>query len=297
MKKRLWLVASLLLIMALLVGGCASKAIKPLTNTEKDRFIEIALNTPEALRYLENESKYEIEVRWVALGWEDSKATEWHPLDYEEIADGNLPSDRLYLSQTVTIHPEVYIRVGEPVRMFISVAFDRDTQEVVHVELLPGRLTRGPTPAHGSIVITMEVTYTMRGEQSQLIIFEDGAVRYIEEKGLRFPTPGSPAIRIKRKGQLPEEELSSLIEFFRDSHFDGLDESYSWSSVPQTDMNCTISIDYQDLTKTIRASGYLTYDGDMSYPDMPYPLNEIYSKLKNIAENQTEESYRERIRD
>lgn len=147
MKKGLWLVAGLLVIATLLVGGCGQpKGIKPLTDEERDRFIEIALNTAEALRYLENESKYEIEVRWVALGWEDSKAVEWHPLDYEEIADGNLPSDVLYLSQTVTIHPEVYIRVGESVRMFISVAFDRDTEKVVHVELLPGRLTRGPTP-------------------------------------------------------------------------------------------------------------------------------------------------------
>ncbi len=126
-------------MVALLAGGCASKGIKPLTGEEKDRFIEIALNTPEALRYLEDESKYEIEVRWVALGWEDSKAVEWHPLDYEEIADGELPSDRLYIAPSVTIHPEVYIRVGEPVRMFISVAFDRETQEVVNVELLPGR--------------------------------------------------------------------------------------------------------------------------------------------------------------
>ena len=146
--KRLWLAVSLLVIVPLLVGGCIgkTKGIKPLTDDEKDRLTEIALNTPEAVRYLENESKYEIEVRWVALGWKDSKAVEWHPLDYEEIADGNLPSDRLYLSETVTIHPQVYIRVGEPVRMFISVAFDRDTQEVVHVELLPGRGT-GPTPA------------------------------------------------------------------------------------------------------------------------------------------------------
>ncbi|MFC1928032.1 hypothetical protein ACFLXK_00330 [Chloroflexota bacterium] len=140
MRNRLWLAASLLVIMALLVSGCGNpKGIKPLTDKEKDRLIEIALDTPEALRYLKNESKYEIEVRWVALGWNDSKASSWHPMDYEEIADGNLPSDRRYLSERVTIHPEVYIRVGEPVRMFISVAFDRDAEEVVHVELLPGR--------------------------------------------------------------------------------------------------------------------------------------------------------------
>ena len=138
--NKLWLAVILLAIVSILASGCNnSKAIKPLTNDEKNEMIEIELNTPEALRYLENESKYEIDVRWVALGWKDSKAVEWHPMDYEEIADGNLPSDRKYVSEQVTIHPEVYIRVGEPVRMFISVAFDRETEKVVHVELLPGR--------------------------------------------------------------------------------------------------------------------------------------------------------------
>ncbi|MFC1986195.1 hypothetical protein ACFLWC_04290 [Chloroflexota bacterium] len=132
--------ASLLVIMALLVSGCGNpKGIKPLTDKEKDRFTEIALNTPEALRYLENESKYEIEVRWVALGWKDSRAVEWKRLDYEEIADGNLPADRLYFSESMTIHPNVYIRVGEPVRLFISVAIDRNAGKAIAVELLPGR--------------------------------------------------------------------------------------------------------------------------------------------------------------
>jgi len=137
----------------------------------------------------------------------------------------------------------------------------------------------------------------MRGEQSHLTIYEDGAVRYIKEKGLRFPTPGSPAIRIRRAGQLPEEELGSLIEFFRDSHFDRLDESYSWSSIPQSDMDCIISVNYQGMAKTVKAGGYLTPDDGMTYPDMPYPLNEIYRKLKNIAENSTEEIHRETIKD
>ncbi len=139
MKKRLWLAASLLVIVALLVGGCASTAIKPLTDTEKDTMIEIALNTPEALRYLENESKYTTEVGWAAIGWRDSEATGWVRLDYEEIADGKLPSDIVYPGQTVTIHPRVIIRVGEPVGKFIYVAFDRETKEVVDVQLAPGR--------------------------------------------------------------------------------------------------------------------------------------------------------------
>ncbi len=186
MIKRLWLVASLLLIMALLVGGCGNpKAIKPLTNTEKNTMIEIALNHPEVSKWLEEPSVYKIEVGWVGLGWSDSKATGWHPLDYEEIADGNLPSDRLYLSQTVTIHPQVYIRVGEPVRLSISVAFDRDTQEVVHVELLPGRLTRGPTPAKDSPPEGMKSLRWLTDDEKtkviEIALNETKASKYLKE--------------------------------------------------------------------------------------------------------------------
>jgi len=36
-------------------------------------------------------------------------------------------------------------------------------------------------------------------------------------------------------------------------------------------------------------------DDGMTYPDMPYPLNEIYRRLKDIAENQTEEVYKESL--
>lgn len=189
MRKRLWLVTSLLVIVALLVGGCGHpKGIKPLTDKEKDSFIEIALNTPEALRYLENESKYEIEVKWVALGWKDSRATRWRPLNYEEIADGNLPEDILG-SESMTIHPQVYIRVGEPIRMFISVAFDRDTQEVVHVELLPGRgtpgPTRSPTPAKESHPEGMKSLRWLTDDEKtrviEIALNETKAAKYLKE--------------------------------------------------------------------------------------------------------------------
>ena len=186
-RKGLWLATSLLVVVALLVGGCVghSKGIKPLTDDEKDRLVEIALNTPEALRYLENESKYEIEVTWVALGWKNSKAGEWHPLDYEEIADGNLPSDRLILAESVTIHPQVYIRVGEPVRMSISVAFDRETEKVVHVELLPGRPTAGPTPATESHPEGMkslrELTDDEKDKVIEIALNQTKAAKYLKE--------------------------------------------------------------------------------------------------------------------
>jgi hypothetical protein len=140
-KYLLWsvLITILIIILGSSFGGCTPKGIKPLTDDEKAVMIEIALAHPEVEKWLETADKYTTEVGWVAIGWHDGKATGWSRLDYEEIADGNLPSDITYPGETVTIHPRVNIRVGEPVRLFIYVAFDRETKEVVDVQLAPGR--------------------------------------------------------------------------------------------------------------------------------------------------------------
>jgi len=59
-------------------------------------------------------------------------------------------------------------------------------------------------------------------------------------------------------------------------------------------MSCTIYVDCGDLRKRVSASGYLTPDHGMTYPDMPSPLNEIYGRLRVISQV-TEEVYRENI--
>ena len=61
------------------------------------------------------------------------------------------------------------------------------------------------------------------------------------------------------------------------------------------DMSCTLHIDFEGLRKKVTAFGYLTPDHGITYPDMPYPLNELYKRLKNIIENRTAEVYRETI--
>lgn len=61
-------------------------------------------------------------------------------------------------------------------------------------------------------------------------------------------------------------------------------------------MSFTISVNSENLNKTVTAFGYLTPDNGETYPDMPPPLNEIYGRLRVLA-IPTEEVYRESIRD
>jgi hypothetical protein len=143
MRKKYLLLSILITILVTILGsspfGCTQKGIKPLTDDEKAAMIEIALAHPEVSKWLETADVYSTEVGWSAVGWNNSEATGWARLEYEEIADGELPSDRVFPSEFTSINPDVHIRVGEPAGMHIHVAFDREKQEVVAVQLMPGR--------------------------------------------------------------------------------------------------------------------------------------------------------------
>jgi len=136
------LLSVLITILTTVLAGsfaCTQQGIKPLTDDEKAAMIEIALAHPEVSKWLETADVYSTEVGWSAVGWNDSETTGWVRLEYEEIADCNLPSDRVFPSESTSINPDVYIRIGEPAGMHIHVAFDRERQEIVAVQLMPGR--------------------------------------------------------------------------------------------------------------------------------------------------------------
>ena len=142
MNKNHMLLSVLITIFITVLGGsfaCTQQGIKPLTDDEKAAMVEIALAHPEVAKWLETADVYNTEVGWSAVGWNDSEATGWARLEYEEIADGNLPSDRAFPSEYTSINPDVHIRVGEPAGKHIHVAFDREKREVVAVQLMPGR--------------------------------------------------------------------------------------------------------------------------------------------------------------
>ncbi len=146
----------------------------------------------------------------------------------------------------------------------------------------------------GNPVIIMRILYTMRGERSFLGIYEDGFVVYVEETGMR---PTMQTIKIWKVGRVSGEELNNLFDFLRSSNFMELDKHYSLSTIPHTDLDLKILAYYQDINKFITAQGYSSPDGGKTIPNMPYPLNEIYKRLRDIAINRTVEVARETIKD
>ena len=142
--KGLWLVTSLLMV-ALLAGGCVgkSKDMGPLTDEEKDRLIEIALDVPEVSDQLVEASVYKVEVRWVALYRRGSEVVEWAVLTDEEVEAG---IHQGFLA-SFTIYPGVLISFGESQELYCMVAIDLDAGKVMHVELVPARPTAEPAPA------------------------------------------------------------------------------------------------------------------------------------------------------
>lgn len=153
----------------------------------------------------------------------------------------------------------------------------------------------------GNPVIYERLDYVMRGEFRYLYFYEDGSIIYIEEKGLRVRSPLNPPTRTWRTGKFTPQQLDSLLAYLENSGLDKLDEYYKFAGEPlegggfrMGDMSFTISVNSENLSKTVTAFGYLTRDKGETYPDMPSPLNEIFGRLRVISQV-TEEVYREAI--
>jgi hypothetical protein len=152
-------------------------------------------------------------------------------------------------------------------------------------------------------IISEKLEFMMRGESDNLYIYSDGSVIYAEDKGLRIPSTEYPPTRTWKLGKLNEEELVSLITIFRSSEFTALKSNFRYSGNPLDplgetpssggfttgDGSFTFSINYTGFQKQVIANGFLTPDHGETYPSMPYPLDEIYVKLRNVILNHTKE--------
>ena len=162
MRKRLYLAASLLVVIALLAGGCVGhprgmKDVRWLTEDEKNRVIEIALGTPEASgRLKEYGSQYTASLGWVAIVWGNSEYSEWRSFDYDIVETG-VPRGTVEVTpegstekivvagvpESAELYSWVVINFGEPPEWQVYVAVNPDTGKVALVEENPFRT--GPT--------------------------------------------------------------------------------------------------------------------------------------------------------
>ena len=133
--SKLWLVISLLVVMALLVGGCNAKPkeLTPLTDEQRERLVEIALDVPEVSDQVAKSAVYNLEVKWVAVARKGSEVEDWGVLTDEE-AEMGIPQGFL---SPVTIYPGVLFRFLSPERLQFIVVVDLDKEKVVYIEMVP----------------------------------------------------------------------------------------------------------------------------------------------------------------
>jgi hypothetical protein len=136
-------------------------------------------------------------------------------------------------------------------------------------------------------VVSFEAFWIMSGQKERIFIYEDRSVICVEDTGLRVPTPGNPAKKTWKQGTISLQECDELSNLTTGSDFSKLEPFYVYEGNPSSDLMLTVQTYEGSLLKTIQADCYLSPDQKLTYPDMPYPLNDIYKRLHNIALNET----------
>ena len=125
----------------------------------------------------------------------------------------------------------------------------------------------------------------MAGHKGRLFVYENGDLLYIEDSGLRIPTPDRPAVRTWGTGHLGTGQLDGLLRLLRSGEFAALNDGYMYDGNPSSDLWYTLVVSLPDLAKGVKAGSYLSPDGGETYPGMPHPLDEI---LRGTAERYRE---------
>jgi len=154
MKKALLLIAfGLALILCIPLAGCKTESTtipstpnqpagiggwqepRPLTDDEKAAVVRIAVSSPEASAWLQNETDYRVgPVGWYAI----TEAGSWWAPEYS-IVDEGIPE---YIPSDVLWYPGVTIAVGEGTILQMQIAVDLDAGKTA--------MTTGPYPSLGS---------------------------------------------------------------------------------------------------------------------------------------------------
>ncbi|MDV2988920.1 MAG: hypothetical protein P3T54_01985 [Dehalogenimonas sp.] len=158
----------------------------------------------------------------------------------------------------------------------------------------PVRLKIVGTPAlampFNEPLLSLNLNHTMAGDRVVLDVYPDGLMVQIYDEGIRFPVFGNPATRTWKTAVLSESELNSLLATVSASGFYELASAYSFpgrlneSGLSFGDMILSITASVNGLTHTVNATGYLSPDGDRSFPDMPAQLSQVYEAIVSLTD-------------
>jgi len=142
MKKGIAGLLMLLVLLSTLFMGCKGypegmKEFRRLTEEEKDKLVEIALDTPEAEKSLEKYDEYSVALFWGYLNWR-LKDGEYQAGGSQLIQDAGF--DENPFSENERDDSELYYYVilffGEPSKESVTVAINPDNKEVANVQIM-----------------------------------------------------------------------------------------------------------------------------------------------------------------
>jgi hypothetical protein len=128
MKTKTLLITGLLVTALLLTPGCAGHPAgwtnpRELSDIEKERVTDAALDTPEIRAQLEKNPIYKTSLEWIAIVWNGSRSAEQRILDYDW---GNDPNFALVTKSSV-YYALVLFNFGEPPNWQVYIAVNPDT--------------------------------------------------------------------------------------------------------------------------------------------------------------------------
>jgi hypothetical protein len=148
--KRLNIITISVIATILLFSGCGGppegmKEYRRLSEEEKDRLVEIALDTEDAKRSLERHDTYVVFFGWAEINWQKPES-EYIPREIHITHEDDLDEDQVQnLGEDGELYAAVTFYFGDPSRIRLDVIVNPDTGEIIHVERM--RLKTIPTDA------------------------------------------------------------------------------------------------------------------------------------------------------
>lgn len=107
-----------------------SSDFRYLSEFQKKRILEIALNTSEANIFIQKGLTVSSNISWVAVVWNGTQATYVYGFDYDAVANG-IPAN---VPKAAKIYPQIELIFGNPPEQRIKTAIDQTQEKVILID-------------------------------------------------------------------------------------------------------------------------------------------------------------------